>query len=397
MKRSLKNAIYLGLLCAMSYFAVYYVKKVLGVVTPHMIRDGFSESYIGKVSSVYFITYAIGQLINGIIGDKLKAKYMIGLGLIFAGIANIIFPALLNISENAAVVAYGMVGFFLSMIYAPMTKVVAENIESLYVPRCSLGYTFASYISSPAVGIAAAVISWRTLFTASSALLFIMGAMCILFFTLFEKKGIVKYNQHKQEYKTSNGISVLLKHSIVRFTIISILTGIIRTTVVFWMPTYVNQYLGFSEEHSALVYTVCTFVISSSAFISIFTYERLKRNMYKTLVLMFTLSTASFLLLYFIKSTYINIALLTIAVTTSNCSSTMLWSVYCPSLKSTGMISSATGFLDCISYIAAAVSSTLFANAVSEIGWQNLILVWFVLMVVGVVVSIPYKNTKLKN
>ena len=43
--------------------------------------------------------YAIGQLINGIIGDKIKAKYMIGLGLIFAGVIRILL-FVLNLKLN---------------------------------------------------------------------------------------------------------------------------------------------------------------------------------------------------------------------------------------------------------------------------------------------------------
>ena len=40
-----------------------------------MLENGYTEEYIGKASSLYFIAYAIGQLINGAIGDKVKAKY----------------------------------------------------------------------------------------------------------------------------------------------------------------------------------------------------------------------------------------------------------------------------------------------------------------------------------
>ena len=71
--------------------------------------------------------------------------------------------------------------------------------------------------------------------------------------------------------------------------------------------------------------------------------------------------------------------------------------MYCPSLTYTGLVSSATGFLDFISYMAAALSSTIFANAVDSIGWKNLILVWFGLMVVGVIVALPFEKIFKKN
>ena len=74
----------------------------------------------------------------------------------------------------------------------------------------------------------------------------------------------------------------------------------------------------------------------------------------------------------------------------SNGAATMLWSIYCPSLRDTGMVSTATGYLDFVSYIAAAVSSVIFANAVSAIGWGNLILVWTAIVVCGMIVSLPF-------
>jgi sugar phosphate permease len=72
----------------------------------------------------------------------------------------------------------------------------------------------------------------------------------------------------------------------------------------------------------------------------------------------------------------------------------MLWSVYCPSLKNTGVVSGATGFLDFLSYTGAAIANTLFATAATDIGWGNLILVWAGLMVVGVIISLPYDSIR---
>ena len=125
-----KNAILLGALCSISYLAVYIARNVLSAVTPQMIENGFSEVYIGKLSSVYFVVYAVGQLINGIIGDKIKARYMISLGLLLAGACNALFPF---ISEwrIGAILIYAMTGFFLAMIYGPLTKVISESLRSL--------------------------------------------------------------------------------------------------------------------------------------------------------------------------------------------------------------------------------------------------------------------------
>lgn len=390
--KSIKNAIYIACLCSVSYLAVYVARNILGAVSPQMIEEGgFSTEYIGNVSSVYFICYAVGQLINGAIGDKIKARWMISGGLMLAGVTNYLFSRVGGSFSGAAIAIYGMTGFFLSMIYGPMTKVVAENTDPAYTHRCSLGYTFASFLGSPLAGVIAAYFAWQSVFVVSSITLVVMAVVGFCFFLAFERKGIIRYNQYKREKKQGGSIRVLIEHRIVKFTLISVITGVVRTSVVFWLPTYISQYLGFSSSDSAKIFTVATFIISMTTFVAIFVYERLNRDMDKTILLMFSVACCGFALVYFVKTPVLNIVLMVIAIMSSNGAASMLWSRYCPSLRDTGMVSSATGFLDFMSYMAAAVASSAFANAVSDIGWQNLILVWLALMVAGVIVALPYR------
>lgn len=390
--KKVANAVYLGVLCSVAYLAVYFARNILSVVTPQMLEGGaYGEEYIGSLSSLFFGFYAVGQLINGLIGDRIKTKYMISFGLFLAGVSNAIFLMIAENGSFVASIAYGITGFFLSMIYAPMTKVVAENTEPIYATRCSMGYTFASFFGSPVAGIVAATVVWQGVFVTGSAILVAMALSAFVFFTIFERKGVVKYGQYKPSKQKGQGIGVLFgRYHIVKFTLISMITGVIRTTVVFWMPTYLSDYLKFTPDNAALIFTVATFVISLTTFIVILIYERLGHNMDLTILIMFISSSVMFALLYFVKLPLLNIILLVLAIMSSNGAATMLWSRYCPSLRDTGMVSSVTGFLDFVSYMSASLSSTLFANAVSGIGWGNLILVWCGLVLLGVIVALPY-------
>ena len=395
LSRNAKNAIKIGTLCSVSYFAVYITRNILGAVTPQMIDGGYTEKYIGSISSLYFSFYAFGQLINGMIGDKIKAKWMISIGLFGAALTNFIF-SLVTATPTVAMIVYGLTGYFLSMIYGPMTKVVSENTEPLHATRCSLGYTFASFLGSPSAGLLAAFLSWQKVFATSSVALIAMSALVVVFFTVFERKEIVKYGQFKTEKKGAGNIKLLFKRNIVKFSLISILTGVVRTSVVFWLPTYFNKYLGYTSKTSAAIFTAVTFVISFTAFIAVFIYERLGYNMNKAILIFFTSSVILFALTYFIKHPIFNIVFIVLAIMASNSSASMLWSRYCPSLRDTGMVSSATGFLDFLSYMAAAAANKLFANAATSIGWKNLILVWTGLMIVGDIIALPYKQIILK-
>lgn len=388
------KALAIGGMCAVSYLAVYVAKNTLSATGPQITQLGaFTTQQLGTMSSAYFITYAIGQLINGSIGDKIKGKYMISFGLLLAALGFFTLPQLAGVSW-AATVAYSTSGFCLAMIYGPMTKLVAENVDPLYAPRCSMGYTLASFLGSPAAGLLAAVMSWQWVFRTSGGVLVVMGVVCFAVFTVFERKGMIKYGQYQPKEKAagSSGIRLLIKRRIIQFTFVSILTGVVRTTVVFWLPTYLSSYLKFSPENAALIFTVATLVISCSVFVAVFAYERLRHNYDRVLLLAFSSAAICFTAVFFVRDPAINVVLLVLGILSSNTASSTMWSCYCPSLRDTGMVSGATGFLDFCSYLAASVSSALFANAVGTVGWSGLILVWCGLMLCGVAVALPWKS-----
>ena len=212
LKPSVKNAISIGTLCSVSYLAVYIARNVLSAVNPQIIAAGVfgseeeTTAFIGRVSSVYFITYAFGQLINGYIGDRIKTRYMISFGLALAGVTNLLFAKLAH-TPMVALCSYAMTGFFLAMIYGPMTKVVAENTLPVYVTRCSLGFTVASLLGVPAASLAGMMFeNWEYVFIVCGLLLMSMGVLCFLFFnSLFSihQISILLFNGIKENNRTN--------------------------------------------------------------------------------------------------------------------------------------------------------------------------------------------------
>lgn len=381
-----RNAASIGSLCSVAYMITYFGRNVLSAVSPEMIEQGvFTTELVGMLSSVFFMSYAVGQLLNGMIGERIRANYMISLGLIFSGICYAYF-GVLTIYPRFLCILYGVMGFCLSMIFAPMTKITAENTSELHATRCCLGYTLGADFGAPLAGAVAVALAWKRVFRLGSFMLIIMGFVCFCGFALMERKGIIKYDQY-QKAKEERGMRGLIEHRIIKFTVIAILTGVIRTTVVFWIPTYLSQYLGFSSEMSATIFTIITLIISLSPFLSVFMYEKLGNNLDRTILFGFGASTLAFAGAYFVQPKWINIVFFVAAVFSEQCVSAMIWNRYCPGLKDTGMVSVATGFLDFVSYMAASASSIIFANSVEQIGWGNLILIWSGMMFLGTLVA----------
>lgn len=388
-----KNAVLIGSLSAFSYLACYFCRNILSVVSPEIIKStNITVEFIGTLSTFNMLCYAGGQLVNGIIGDRLKAKYLVSMGLFLSGICSIFVP----FSDFPIVMigAYSLIGFFLSMLYAPLVKLIAENTHPIYAMRCCLGLTFASLLGVPVAGVVALFFDWENVFRICGVILIMMGVSCFVVLMLFEKRGIIKYKTVQKKQKQGGSIKVLIEHSIIKFTFVSALTGIVRTSVVFWVPTYLSQYLGFSTGAAATAFTIMSFVQSASPYINnIIIYEHiLKRNINRMVFLSFLLSAISFVMMFVVNNPMVNMLFLLLALMTANGASEMLWSVYCPSLRNTGMVSSATGYLDFISYGAAGLANVIFANAVSQIGWGNLIIVWAMLMFIGVIIALPKKK-----
>lgn len=393
MKKEVRNALVLGIMCTISYLGCYIARNVLGVVTPELIKQNvFTVEAIGNLSTGFMICYALGQLINGRLGDMIKAKYMVGGGLFLAGLCNIAL-AVFN-TPILIVIIYSTSGFFLSCIYAPIMKAVAENTLPKYASRCTVGFMAASFLGTPIASFIAIFFEWKAIFTICGLSLAILGILCFISFTIFEKKGIIKYNFSKEKGGNKLDYKYLIKNSIIQYTIYAILTGIVRTTVIFWIPTYLAQYLGLSTEMAAIVFTIITLIKSASPYINtLLIYDFiLKRNSYITLIVMFAGSTVAFLGMYFVNNAIINVAFLTIALLTSAGAAVMVFSVYCPSYGKSGMASTVTGYLDFASYVGAAIANIVFANAVSDIGWGNLILVWAGLMLIGTLIALPNKK-----
>jgi sugar phosphate permease len=77
----------------------------------------------------------------------------------------------------------------------------------------------------------------------------------------------------------------------------------------------------------------------------------------------------------------------------------MLWSRYCPSLRDTGIVSGVTGFLDFLSYMAAATANVVFPFLIEENAWswESIVLIWLGLMVTGVAISLPWNKLRTKK
>lgn len=74
-------------------YALFYLTRAnLSIAVPGIMDEyGYTKTMLGSVGSALFAAYAIGQFINGQLGDKFGARKLVTVGIIVSALANIAF------------------------------------------------------------------------------------------------------------------------------------------------------------------------------------------------------------------------------------------------------------------------------------------------------------------
>jgi len=395
-----KKAVWMAIMTLFVYVVCYFARNVLGVVQPQMLEStDFTVEMMGTVASVGMFCYAIGQLVCGVIGDYVKSKYMLGGGLFFAGLCSFVLP----FTDNywVMLISYALMSIFLSAIFGPLTKTIANNTAPRYVTRVALMTSIASIVSSPMAGITAMIFKWNYAFIFSASLQIIVGILTFVYFAVCEKKGWITYPPRAPRDKGSKPSfgeqwRLLRSHSIIQYTVFAAMVGI-QNSVVYWIPTYFVQHLGFASETAAGIFTVVTFIKALAPFAFVlFLYEIVfKRTRVKQILLTaFGVSSVFYVLCLLINIPMLNVVLTTIALFFAGGYVSVVFSIYCPNLKKVGNVSSISGFINFSNYMVAALANFIISNIISKVGWSVILVAWAVLMFIGFCTALTLKKEK---
>lgn len=385
-----RNAKIIGFITVMSYIANYFLRNMLGVLTPSMLNESFyTKEYIAILSSSYMVSYAAGQLLNGVLGDILKPKNMVLIGLLAAGTVMIIFPfAGSNVLQIAC---FLILGYSLSMLRGPLMKIITENTEPDHARIICVFFTFASCVGPLIASIIAMIFNWQAAFVAAGVLTFLVGVGAYLSLTYLENRGIVSYNQLK-EISASGLLEVFKIKDISFYLIIVSLAEVFGTTLTFWMPTILNEYILLSKNASNFVFSFIAFMSAVMPFITLTIYKLMNENDVLLIRLSFCITAASFAGMLIIPFGICKVIFLLIIKMMNGIITALLWSIYIPGLGKTGRVSSINGIMDCTGYIAASIATSVFAFAVTNLGWSGSIIVWVLMSALGIIATFTKKQ-----
>lgn len=395
MDKNTQKAWRIGSFCIATYLASYVTRNILSVSTPEMIKEAFfTKEYTGLLSSICFIFYAAGQLINGFIGDRVHPKYMIIMGLGISSVSTFVIP----IFDNRILhfMAFALIGFGLSMLRGPLMKVISENTAATHARMICTLFSMAGFAGTLIASILSIFFKWRAVFTATGVISVIITVLAVAAMTTLEKRGEIRFVP-KYDKGIAGILNVFKLEDFIFYMLISAIGEIAGSSITFWIPTYTTEHLGFSNDAASTIYSVVSFSTLFTPFITLLIYEKLIRNGIKLALVMYVISAVFFIAVRFIAAPVLNVSMLIIAKMAAAAASSIVWSAYIPGLARSGKVSSANGVIDAAGYAMASLANVLFSTFVGRLGWGGIVNMWYIIMLIGAAVSFIKLTMKKKQ
>ncbi len=389
------------------YFASYVTRINFAAIIQEIVTDmGYEKAALSVVLVVISITYGVGQIINGRLGDRIPPDVMILMGLIVSTAVNLLFPLFID-SIPAMAILWGINGFAQAMMWPPMVKILVSATDSetynFAVVRVSWGSSIGTifvYLTAPLI---ISLIGWQAVFYVSAT---IGGGMAVIW-QLF--RGRIGADTYKKELEAEENTPIPTGFHFPREAVFPIafiasaiiFQGMLRDGISSWMPTYLSEVFHLNSETSILL-TVSLAVFSIIAFaVAGATYKRYFKNEVTLGGVIFAISAVASLLLYLLFD--FGIALTVVLMMLINgCMhgiNLMLITHVPKRFKKHGNISTISGLINSCTYIGAAISTYGIALLSETIGWKGTIGVWFILAALGtvccLVAAAPWKRFSL--
>ncbi|MBQ4338316.1 MAG: MFS transporter [Clostridia bacterium] len=351
-------------ICSLVYFTSYLTRKNYDAALVEIYTSmDIPKTLASLASTGAVITYGAGQLLSGVLGDKLKPRNIIFCGLIITSICNILMPLAGNIYPMIAI--WCVNGLAQAMMWPPLVKIMSETLDTASYKKAVLYVTVASSIATILIylliPLCIQALSWKLAFYISSVAAAAVCAIWMIKIKGFERiTGSV--NAGKKQATESNAKApafnkkYLLASGIIPIAICIVLQGTLRDGVTTWMPTIVTEVFSLDTSVSILSTVALPLLgIFSSAIAQ--SIEKKIGNEVSSSAVFFAVSLVCCVLLVFTNSAVIISVLLMAIITACMHGINLMLVCEVPNyFAKFNKVSTVSGILNSFTYLGSAVS-----------------------------------------
>lgn len=392
MKESIrKKTRLIAYLLALIYFTSYVTRINFAVMLVKVYTEmGIEKSAISIVITGLTLTYGAGQIISGLMGDKIKPQYLLTAGLGLASLCNA--AMFLCQSVPAMTVVWCINGFAQALLWPPIVRLMATYLTdaeySYAVVRVSWGSSVATVVLYLICPLLLHVLSWRVIMVLCAAFGLLITLVWMLVNPKLFNEPIVKASAPAKQKASGSKLPRYVYLPIVLIMLGIVMQGMLRDGVTNWMPTYLLETFHLPEENAI----VATVILAIFSMVSFSVFDLLQRKVFQNevfcaaMIFLGSAVCAALLLavnVFFPSAIAVTMVLMALVVGAMHGINLMLISIVPKRFAKTGKVSTYSGILNSCTYIGAAISTYGFVSIAESLGWSFTILTWVIIAAVG--------------
>ncbi len=378
----------LALLFSLTYMVSYMTRINFAAIILEMVAStGIPKSMLTMSLTGSFICYAVGQLVSGVCGDKFSPKRLVALGLIVTAAMNFSIPLCKN--HILMLIAWSINGFAQAFMWPPIVKMMAvlfnpKDYKSVAL-KVSWGSSIGTMLTYFIAPLIISVLSWRFVFIFSGTLALIM----LLFWLKYSIETDTKCENKVQKESGSKNLNIFFNPLVITILVVIILMGMLKDGVSTWMPSYIAETYNISNIVAILTGVVLP-IFSVICFQgSDILHKKLLKNPLTCCGAFFSLGTVFAVLLIFTSGNSAFTSVLSAAILTGSMhgANLMLITMLPPYFQKFGKVSTASGLLNCCTYIGSSLSTYVIALFADIYGWGFNLVMWLFVAALGTALS----------
>lgn len=366
-----------------TYMASYITRINFGTVISEMeIATGISRSQLSMSVTGSFVTYGIGQVVSGVLGDKFSPKKLLGFGLLITVFMNIFM--IFTSNPYVMLVLWCINGFAQSFMWPPIVKLMVGLFDMEQYKKSSAKTIYGSSFGTIALYFLSPLIikvfgTWRAVFAFSA----ICGTVMYFLWQKFCPEIEV---QKTEKVKSTGGVLKIFLAPVMIMIMLAIITqGMLRDGVTTWMPTYITDVYKLDNLISILSGIILPIFGLLSCQIASHLYRKKFTNPIMCAGIIFAVGLVSAVGIYLFSGENVILSLLFFALLTGAMHGVnlMLICMVPGCFAKTGKVSTVSGVINSCTYIGSALSTYGIAALSEGMGWNFTVMVWIGLAIFG--------------
>ena len=374
------------LLFACTYMVSYLTRINYGTIISAMVtQTGFTKDSLSMALTGSFITYGAGQVVSGIMGDRISPKKLVSCGLAVTVLMNILLPFCGNPWLMCAV--WCVNGFAQSFMWPPIVRLMSTLLSDRDYQTASVRVSWGSsvgtillYLLSPLI---LAALPWKWVFWLCA----IGGAVMFLvwFKSAPDTSVVAKQRSTGTQKKKHTGIFSPL---VIAIMAAIALQGMLRDGVTTWMPSYISETYDLGNGISIFSGVLLPLFGIASFYIASRIYGGKLKSPVTCSTIIFAVGAVAALGLFFLNGTSA-VGSIVLSALLTGCMHGINLLLICmvpPFFKTQGNVSTVSGVLNACTYVGSAVSTYGVARLSESVGWRDTVFVWFLIAFAGMTV-----------